>query len=151
MADEQQQQFAIQKLFVKDISFESPLGASVFSKQWQPQVKVDINTKNAKLNDTQYEVVLTLTVTAQLEGENAFLIEVQQAGVFSVQGFEGDMLRRVLAIGCPNILFPYAREVIDSLAIKGGFPAMGLQPVNFEAMYMQAMQAQGEQASAEAH
>lgn len=140
MAEQQQQQFAVQRLYVKDVSFEAPQGAAVFTKQWQPEVKVDLNTKNAKIADDQYEVVLTVTITAQLEGEVAFLIEAQQAGLFLVKGLDEEQLRRALGIMSPNLLFPYVREVIDSMAIKGGFPAIGLQPVNFEALFMQAQQ-----------
>lgn len=137
---EQQQQFAVQRLYVKDVSFEAPQGAEVFTKQWQPEVQVDLNTKNSKVADDQYEVVLTVTITAKLEGEVAFLIEAQQAGLFLIQGLEDAQLRQAMGIMAPNLLFPYVREVIDSMAIKGGFPAIGLQPVNFEALFMQAQQ-----------
>lgn len=150
MAEQQQQQFAVQRLYVKDVSFEAPQGAAVFTKQWQPEVKVDLNTKNAKVTDDQYEVVLTVTITAQLEGEVAFLIEAQQAGLFLVQGLDEEQLRRALGIMSPNLLFPYVREVIDSMAIKGGFPAIGLQPVNFEALFMQAQQQAAAQQAAPA-
>lgn len=150
---ENQQQFAVQRLYVKDVSFEAPQGAAVFSKEWKPEVKVDLNAKNNKISDEQYEVVLTVTITAKLDGEVAFLIEAQQAGLFLVKGLEDEQLRRALGIMCPNLLFPYVREVIDSLATKGGFPAIGLQPVNFEALYMQAAQQQAAKAAetTEAH
>ena len=150
MAEQQQQQFAVQRLYVKDVSFEAPQGAEVFTKQWQPEVKVDLNTKNTKVTDDQYEVVLTVTITAKLEGEVAFLIEAQQAGLFLVQGLDEEQLRRALGIMSPNLLFPYVREVIDSMAIKGGFPAIGLQPVNFEALFMQAQQQASAQQAAPA-
>lgn len=143
---ENEQQFAVQRLYIKDVSFESPLGAAVFAKQWTPEVKVDLSSRNSKINDGQYEVVLSVTITAQIEGEVAFLIEVQQAGLFIVKGLDDEQLRRALGVMCPNLLFPYVREVIDSLAIKGGFPAIGLQPVNFEALYMQAKQKAAEAA-----
>ena len=146
MAEQQQQQFAVQRLYVKDVSFEAPQGAAVFTKQWQPEVQVDLNTKNSKVADDQYEVVLTVTITAKLEGEVAFLIEAQQAGLFLVKGLDEEQLRRALGIMSPNLLFPYVREVIDSMAIKGGFPAIGLQPVNFEALFMQAQQQAQQQA-----
>lgn len=149
---EQQQQFAVQRLYVKDVSFEAPQGAEVFTKQWQPEVQVDLNTKNSKVADDQYEVVLTVTITAKLEGEVAFLIEAQQAGLFLIQGLEDAQLRQAMGIMAPNLLFPYVREVIDSMAIKGGFPAIGLQPVNFEALFMQAQQKAQQQAQpAEQH
>ena len=142
---ENEQQFAVQRLYVKDVSFESPLGAAVFSKQWTPELKVDLGSKNSKVSDEQYEVVLSVTITGKLDDEVAFLIEVQQAGLFLIKGLEDDQLRRALGIMCPNLLFPYVREAIDNLAIKGGFPAIGLQPVNFEALYMQAVKKAAEQ------
>ena len=134
------QQFGIQKIYVKDVSFEAPLGATVFAKQWQPKVNVDMNTKNSKVNDENFEVVLTITVTATLDEQTALLIEVQQAGLFLAKGIEGESLRQALGIMAPNLLFPYIREAIDSLATKGGFPAISLQPINFEALYRQAAQ-----------
>ena len=152
MAENEQaaQQFLVQRLYVKDISFEAPMGAKIFTKQWQPKVNVDLNTKNSAVNDDMYEVVLTITLTAKLEDETAFLVEVQQAGLFVVKGIEGEPLRRALGIMAPNILFPYLRESVDGLVIKGGFPPVGLQPVNFEALYMQAVQ-QAQKSAEEAH
>lgn len=138
------QQFALQRIYIKDLSFESPQGAKVFTKQWKPQIKVDLNTRSDRVNDENFEVVLTITITAQLEDETAFLVEVQQGGVFFVKGLEGEALRRLLSVVCPTILFPYARETIDSLVTRGSFPALMLQPVNFEALYLQALK-QGEQ------
>ena len=147
-----QQQFAVQKIYVKDASFEAPMGAAVFSKQWQPKINVDMNTKSEKADGDSFEVVLTMTVTAKIEEETALLIEVQQAGLFLVKGIEGDALRQALGIMAPNLLFPYVREVIDSLAIKGGFPAIALQPINFEALYRQAAsQQQAQPESVESH
>ena len=99
-----------------------------------------MNTKNSKVNDENFEVVLTITVTATLDEQTALLIEVQQAGLFLAKGIEGESLRQALGIMAPNLLFPYIREAIDSLAIKGGFPAISLQPINFEALYRQAAQ-----------
>lgn len=139
-----QQQFALQRLYIKDLSFEAPMGASVFTGQWKPQIKVDLNTRNDKLGDDLFEVVLSITVTATTEDNTAFLIEVQQAGLFLIKGVDGEQLRQVLAIMCPNILFPYARETIDSLAVRGSFPALMLQPVNFEALYRQAVEQQSQ-------
>ena len=131
MADEQvQQQFAMQRIYTKDISFESPATPGVFKKQWQPAVNVDLNTKSEKIDDSgNYEVVLSITITAKVDEETAFLVEVQQAGIFLIAGIEGEDLRRVLGTAAPNILFPYARESIDSLCVKGGFPAVMLAPV----------------------
>ena len=157
MADEQaagtqeqpQQQFAVQRIYTKDISLESPATPAVFKKQWQPQISVDLATKSDKIDEVgNYEVVLTLTITAKVEEETAFLIEVQQAGIFIITGFEPDDLRRIVGTAAPNILFPYARECIDNLCVKGGFPPVMLAPINFEAMYQQALeQAQAAPAS----
>jgi preprotein translocase subunit SecB len=137
-----EQSFSLQKLFLKDLSFESPMTPDIFTQQWRPQVKLDLNISNNRLPNDNFEVILKLTLTANVEDKVALLIEVQQAGVFLIKGLDDETLRQVLSIGCANILFPYAREAIDSLALKGGFPAFQLQPINFEAMYMQQMQQQ---------
>ncbi|MGK0440994.1 MAG: preprotein translocase subunit SecB [Pseudohongiellaceae bacterium] len=137
---ESEQQYSVQRLYVKDASFESPLGVEVFTKQWTPEIKVDLGSKNTKLSDDQYEVVLSVTITGKLEDKVAFLIEVHQAGAFLIKGLDDEQLRRAIGVMCPNLLFPYAREAVDALALKGGFPAIGLQPVNFEALYIQALQ-----------
>jgi len=146
--DQPQQQFAMQRIYTKDISLESPSTPAVFKKQWQPQISVDLGTKSEKIDDTgNYEVVLTITITAKVEEETAFLIEVQQAGIFMINGFNAEDLRRVVGTAAPNILFPYARECIDNMCVKGGFPPVMLAPINFEAMYQQALaQAQAGQA-----
>ncbi|MEL7399510.1 MAG: protein-export chaperone SecB [Pseudomonadota bacterium] len=157
MAEEQtanapEQQFAMQRLYIKDLSFEAPMGAEAFRKQWKPQVNQDLNTKTAKIEDDLYEVVLTITVTVKLEDETAFLVEVQQAGLFGVKGIEGQQLAQVLNTVCPNILFPYAREAIDNAVTKGSFPALMLPPINFDALFAQAVaqakqKAEGESAT----
>lgn len=141
MADEQvQQQFAMQRIYTKDISFESPATPDIFKKQWQPAINVDLNTKSDKIDDSgNFEVVLSVTITAKVDDETAFLVEVQQGGIFLISGIEGDDLRRVLGTAAPNILFPYARESIDNLCVKGGFPPIMLAPVNFDALYQQAL------------
>ncbi|MDB4491148.1 protein-export chaperone SecB [Luminiphilus sp.] len=154
MADEQaaaqeqapQQQFTLQRIYTKDVSFESPSTPKIFRQNWQPNVNVDLNTKSSRIDEEgNFEVVLTLTVTAKIEEDTAFLVEVQQAGIFYMVGIEGEPLRQVLATVGPNILFPYARENIDSLVIKGGFPALMLAPVNFDALYRQALAQQAAQ------
>jgi preprotein translocase subunit SecB len=155
MAEEQQQagaaeaggqQFALQRIYIKDLSFEAPMGPKAFRQQWKPQVNQELNTKTSKVEDDFYEVVLTLTITVKLEEETAFLVEVQQAGLFAVKGIEGQQLGQVLNTACPNILFPYAREAIDNAVTKGSFPALMLPPVNFDALFAQAVaQAQEKQ------
>ena len=155
MADEQvQQQFAMQRIYTTDVSFESPATPDIFKKQWQPAINVDLNTKSDKIDDSgNFEVVLSVTITAKVDDETAFLVEVQQGGIFLISGIEGDDLRRVLGTAAPNILFPYARETIDNLCVKGGFPPIMLAPVNFDALYQQALAqsaAQGGETEAEA-
>lgn len=142
-----QPQFALQRIYVKDLSFESPNSPVVFQEQWKPQVNLDLNTTHTKVSDHQYEVVLSLTVTSKIEDKVAFLVEIQQAGVFMVKGIEGPQLGQMLGAYCPTILFPYAREAIDGIVSKGSFPALMLAPVNFDAIYAQALQRQQEEAS----
>jgi preprotein translocase subunit SecB len=150
MSEAPKQNFAIQRIFLKDVSFETPIGADVFKQKWQPKVQLDMNTRTEKISDTLFEVVLTLTVTANIEDEKiGFLCEIQQAGIFTCEGFSGDQLRQIHSVNCPEILFPYAREAIDALAIKGSFPPLMLAPINFDALFKQALakKAEGEQAA----
>ncbi len=140
MTDQQkQQQFALQRIYVKDLSFESPQTPTVFKKEWKPQVNLELNTKNNKLEDDHYEVVLTLTITAKIADEVAFLVELQQAGIFMVKNVPEAQLRQILGAMCPNILFPYAREAVDNAVLRGSFPPLMLAPVNFDALYQQAL------------
>ena len=134
-----QPQFALQRIYVKDLSFEAPMGHLAFQKQWNPKVHLDLNTATNKIDDSNVEVVLTLTITAKQEDDTAFLVEVQQGGIFSCQGFEPQQLHQVLNMMCPNILFPYARETVDSLVTRGSFPPLMIAPVNFEALYQQSL------------
>ena len=144
--DQVQQQFTMQRMYTKDISFESPATPDIFRQNWQPSVNVDLNTRSAKADeDGNHEVVLSITVTAKIEDKNAFLVEVQQAGIFFASGIEVEPLKQILATVAPNILFPYAREAIDNIVVKGGFPALMLAPVNFDALYAQAMAQQAAQ------
>lgn len=141
------QQFALQRIYIKDLSFEAPMGVEAFSQQWKPQVNQEINAKNSKVGEDAYEVVLNLTITVKLDDKVVFLIELQQAGVFFVKGLENEQLAQVLSTTCLQILFPYARETIDSVIVKGSFPALMLPPVNFDALYLQWLQQAKEQAS----
>ncbi|SDK64173.1 protein-export chaperone SecB [Microbulbifer yueqingensis] len=142
-------QFQMQRIYLKDLSFETPMGAEVFKKQWKPQVNQELNTKTAKIDEGLYEVALTLTITTKLEEETAFLVEVQQAGLFAIQGLEGQQLAQALNTACPQILFPYAREVVDNVVTKGSFPALMLPPINFDALFAAAMQQAQQQAEQE--
>ncbi|MDP5053141.1 MAG: protein-export chaperone SecB [Congregibacter sp.] len=143
------QQFVIQRIYSKDLSFESPATPGIFKKQWQPKINVDLNTRSNAIDEGgNFEVVLTITVTSKIEEDTAFLVEVQQAGIFFITGFEPEQLRRVLGTAAPNILFPYARETVDNLVVKGGFPALMLSPVSFDALFEQALAQQAQQAQA---
>ncbi len=147
MADKQteansQVEFAIQQLYAKDVSFESPSPRD-FGSQWAPEVKLDIQTSSSLLNLDTHEVVLSLTTTVKNAGKTAFLIEVKYAGIFTIKGLEGDALKHALGSYCPTIVFPYAREVVADLAVRGGFPQLNLAPINFDALFAQ-YQGQGE-------
>ncbi len=137
-----QPHFSVQRLYLKDASYEAPGAPAIFTKDWTPEVGLDLNTRTTKANDDFYEVVLTLTVTAKTGGETAFLIEIQQAGLFKIQNIEGQQLQHTLGAFCPTILFPYAREAVDNMANKGSFPPLMLAPVNFEALFAEQMQKQ---------
>ena len=142
-----QAKFALQRIYTKDVSFESPASPVIFTKAWKPKIQVDLNTRSKAVSENTFEVILTVTITAKLEDdETAFLVEIHQAGLFVAEGIEGEQLRQLLGIACPNMLFPYLREAVDSLVVKGGFPALALQPVNFEALYRQAEEAAARQA-----
>jgi len=151
MADEGKQperQLALQKLYIKDVSFETPNSPHVFTQRWEPTVEFNLNTHATNLQDDVYEIALTVTVTVKLEDKTAYLVEVCQAGIFSLTGFTQSELGPLAGSYCPNILFPFAREVVSDLVIKGGFPPMLLAPVNFDALYAQHLQ-QAEEAALE--
>ena len=135
----EQVEFNIQRVYVKDISFECPTSPTIFKKEWAPAVSMDIDTKSHKLEENVFEVVLTLTTTAKVGEDVAFLCEVQQAGIFSVGNLEGEQMAHCLNAFCPNILFPYARETVSSLVTRGTFPQLNLAPVNFDALFQQAV------------
>lgn len=150
MAEQQAaEQFAIQRIYVKDISYESPNAPAIFRKEWQPAIQLDLDTRSEKLDDNTFEVVLSLTVTARVEEEVAFLCEVQQAGIFSVPALEDAQMAHMLASFCPNILFPYAREAVSSLVNRGTFPQLNLAPVNFDALFAQYVQKRQAEAQAQ--
>lgn len=151
MAEKQEQQFGIQRIFIKDVSFESPQGVELFGRNWKPAVQQEIGTVTTAMSDDRYEVALTITVTGKIEEQPAFLVEVKQAGVFLIKGFGNEQLQHVLGAVCPNILFPYAREVIDNLMTRGTLPALMLPPINFDALFQQALAQRSSEAGATAH
>ncbi|CAK0757725.1 protein export chaperone SecB [Gammaproteobacteria bacterium] len=140
-------QFLIQKLYVKDLSFETPNSPTVFMDQRRPEVDVQIDTSAQSLDAQNFEVVVSITATVKVGERTAYLSEVHQAGIFTITGVPEQHLDQMLGAFCPAILFPYAREVVSDLAIRGGFPPLLLAPVNFDAVYLQRLQQQ----SAPAH
>lgn len=150
-AEGQNSQFHLQKIYLKDTSFETPNSPAVFTEKWDPDINIELNTSGARLSDDVHEVILTVTVTAKLGDKTAFLVEVHQAGVFTISGFAEQKLGHLLGSYCPGILFPYAREAISDIVAKGGFPQLLLTPVNFDALYAQHKQQASEEAQDPVH
>ena len=142
-----QSQFSIQRIYCKDISLETPNSPLIFQEQWQPQADLEIDTVSTDLGGGVWEVTLTITSTVKVGEKTAFLIEVNQSGVFTINGMPDQQMGQMLGSFCPNILFPYAREAISDITNRGGFPPLVLSPVNFDAIYAQRLQ---QQAQAEA-
>jgi preprotein translocase subunit SecB len=143
-------QLSLQKVYIKDASFEVPGAPGIFQEQGQPQVQLNLSQQVGTLAENVYEVVLTVTVTCKMAEKTAYLAEVQQAGVFGMSGFDNSNREAVLATYCPNVLYPYARQVVSDLIQNGGFPPFLLQPINFEALYAEQMRrrADGQQPNA---
>jgi len=145
--DEQQApQFAIQKIYVKDISFEAPNLPEMFSIEYKPEVKMEMNSKSRQVAEDHFEVVLSVTLSAEIGDKTAFLVEVHQAGLFLIKNFNEQQTHQLLGAAAPESLYPYVREAVSSLIGKTGFPSIQLAPVNFMGLYMERMQ----QAQAEA-
>lgn len=132
--------FSIEKIYLKDVSFEAPATPAIFVEDWAPEINMELNSQAHPVDDNIYEVVLTITVTAKNKDITAFLVEVKQCGIFGINGMDEANLNGMLGSFCPNILFPYAREAISDLVCKGGFPQLLLAPVNFDALYAQHAQ-----------
>jgi preprotein translocase subunit SecB len=148
MSDAQTQPtFSIEKLFVKDISLEIPNAPQVFLEREAPTVDIQLHHNSTQVEDGVYQTVLTVTVTAKVGERTMFLVEAGQAGVFIVRNIGAPELDAILGIACPNILFPYAREVISDIVVRAGFPPVVLNPVNFEAIYQQQREQQAAQAA----
>ena len=129
--------FSIEKIYLKDVSFESPAAPAVFTEDWKPEINMDLNSQGTVLENNVYEVELSITVTAKNNDKTAFLVEIKQCGIFSIAGMDEANLSGMLGSFCPNILLPYAREAISDLVSKGGFPQLLLAPGNFDAIYAQ--------------
>ena len=134
-APQQEIQFNVQRIYTKDISFETPNSPTVFQKEWKPEIKLDIDTRTDELSEGVYEVTLSVTVTATNEGQTGFLCEVQQAGIFAIGEMPDNNKAHMLGSYCPNLLFPYARETVSNLVNRGTFPPLNLAPVNFDAIF----------------
>lgn len=131
--------FGIQRIYVKDISYEAPNSPQIFKENWTPKVEIDIQSKSNTLEDGVFEVVLAVTTTVKINDKLAFLAEVQQAGIFTIRNFPDDQLQHLLGSFCPSIIFPYAREGITDVVTRGGFPQLYLAPINFDAIYQQKL------------
>ena len=148
----QQAQFTVEKIYVKDVSFEAPNAPAVFTEQGQPQLNMNLNQKVARLEGDLFEVVLGVTLTCTLGDKTVYLAEVEQAGIFGLTGFDDRNLDMMLGTYCPNVLFPYVRQSVSDLITNGGFPPFYMQPINFEALYAEGLrrraEAQSQQAAA---
>ena len=136
------QSFEISKIYLKDMSFESPMTPQLFAEQrdWRPEFNVQLNAESKPVAEDVYEVVLSITVSAELEKQTAWLVEIKQAGLFKIGGFEGNALGHMLGSFCPATLFPFAREAVADVIGKGGLPSFYLAPINFDALYAQHME-----------
>ncbi|MGB2115604.1 MAG: protein-export chaperone SecB [Porticoccaceae bacterium] len=138
--DAEQPQFSIQRVYLKDLSFETPQGPSAFKRKWQPKVSQDLNTKTKLVEDGIFEVALRVTITMTDGDDTIYIVEAEQAGLFNIKGFTDEQLPQILNTTCPGILFPYLRETLDSVVTKGSFPALLLPPINFDALFANAVQ-----------
>jgi preprotein translocase subunit SecB len=138
---------SLQKIYTKDVSFEAPNAPHIFNEKGQPEIKLNMNQKVNKLDDTTFEVSLTATVTCTVNEKTTYLVEVCVAGVFNMQHFTDQALHQTLGVYCPNVLFPYVRQQVSDMVMAGGFQPLMLQPVNFEQLYAQQMQQQAQEAA----
>jgi preprotein translocase subunit SecB len=138
-------QFSIQKVYIKDSSFETPNSPEIFKMEWKPVVDMHMTNEATPIGDNLFDVVLSITLTVKLEDKTAYLVEINQAGIFLINNIPEDVVERMLATVCANILFPFAREAVSDIVNRGGFPQLLLSPVNFDALYAQQQQQQAEQ------
>jgi preprotein translocase subunit SecB len=140
-------EFSILRIYLKDVSFETPTSPGVFTQEFKPEIGLRLNTAIKRIEEDLHEVVLNITVTAKQGEKTGFLVEVQQAGIFSLKGFDEVQKGTMLGAYCPNVLFPYAREEISALVTKGGFPPLLLAPINFDVMYAEKTAERAQQAA----
>jgi preprotein translocase subunit SecB len=143
-----ERQFVLRSVYVKDLSFESPNAPEIFRGEWKPETSLNLDIKVQALAEDTHEVVLTITVTAKIADKTAYLIEVQQAGIISMSGFQQQELGPLFYVYCPSILFPYARQAVTDLVAKGGFPHLVLQHINFDSIYAQRLAEQAKTGAA---
>jgi preprotein translocase subunit SecB len=139
-----QAQFTIQKIYVRDVSFEVPGAPQIFNEPGQPNLELNLNQKVGRVAEGVFEVALGITLTCKLGDKTVYLAEVEQAGLFGLAGFDDRTLDMMLGTYCPNVLFPYARQAIGDLVAQGGFPPFYLQPINFEALYAEGLRRRAE-------
>ena len=142
------QELVLQNIYIKDSSFEAPTGPNLQVTEWNPQFNLNMNTSASTMADTVHEVVLTITLEAKIADKVAYLVEVKQGGLFTIRGYSEDDTRRVVGAFCPGVLFPYARQAVSDMIMRGGFPPFLLPPVNFDALYQQSLEQQAARAAA---
>lgn len=151
MSEEQKRAFVIQRIYMKDVSFEAPGTPAAFKEEWSPKMNVQLQNGARQIGDgPEYEVEVTVTVTATMNDKTVYLAEVKQAALFTIDGMSEEEREQLLGAYCPNIIFPYIRETVASLVQRGGFPPFNLQPLNFDALFAQA-KAQRDPAADTAH
>jgi preprotein translocase subunit SecB len=147
-SDQEKARFVIQKIYTQDVSFEAPNTPEIFREEWRPKLDLQLGNEYQRVDDENHQVVLSVTVTAKVGDKTAFLVEVKQAGIFTLTGYSDEEMGPLLGSYCPATLFPFVREVVSDLVLKGGFPQLVLSPVNFDAMYMHQKEQAKQQAQA---
>lgn len=147
MSEAVEKTFLINKIYTQNVSFESPNAPAIFAQEYQPQIDMNLNMESGKLEEGIFHSVLRLTVTVKAGEQTAFLCEVEQAGIFTLQGFEDEELRYMIGSQCPTVLFPYARQAISDLVSRGGFAPLWVEPVSFDALYANHLEQQKAQAA----
>ena len=148
-AEGQAPKFIIQKIYTKDVSFESPNSPEIFREEWKPKLDLQLGNEYKRIDEDNHEIILSVTVTAKVGDKTAFLVEVKQAGIFTLTGYSNEEMGPLVGSYCPNTLFPFVREVVSDVVTKGGFPQLVLSPVNFDAMYAHQLE-QAKAAAAQA-
>lgn len=147
--EQAQAQLSLQRVYAKDVSFEAPGAPQIFQQQGQPNVELNLSQRVSQLGNDNYEVVLSVTATCKVEDKTAYLAEVHQAGIFGLSGFDAQNRDAILGTYCPNVLFPYARQLVSELVQSGGFPPFLLQPINFDALYAEQLKRRAENPTGE--